>query len=305
MSVHVCIERRQLKPSQLYRVAVLIFFNDDIGAGFLIFELNFIPHQFDVFPARRIGGICGNDEQPDTCPFLSADHFNHFVQSHLANIDIIRRPLRHSSNPVAHFKSPVRLRRTARHEAFDFRVAIFRPEHGADAYERQAHVNTEILHIGLAQVFRMRVVRLCKRIEKEFDLLVLVLLVHVAGEAIVTARNELRCGLNRMLAQMLLQQLVCDTTAPELVGFRFIFWPRRFLATQLDRRIALEINRLLQQLFYLGDPSINSFGVQRVDVVSRLQRAEKNVSCDRVAVFCIERVNVLLRKEKVTEIEQL
>src|SRR5882724_6677589 len=151
----------------------------------------------------------------------------------------------------------------------------------------------------------MRVVRLCERIEKELDLLLLILLVHVACEPIIAATNQLRCGLNRMLAQMLLQQLVCDTTAPELVGFCLIFWPWRFLAAQLDRRVALEINGLLQQLFYLRNPLVNPLRVQGINLVSRFQRAEKNIPRDRVAVFCGERVNVLLRKEKMAEIEQL
>ncbi len=60
---------------------------------------------------------------------------------------------------------------------------------------------------------------------------------------------------------MLLQQLVCDATSPELVGLGFIFWPWRFLAAQLDRGIALEIDRLLQQLFYLRDSVVNPFRV--------------------------------------------
>src|SRR6266700_3839085 len=107
-----------------------------------------------------------------------------------------------------------------------------------------------------------------------------------------------------MFAQMLLQQLVCDATSPELVGLGFIFWPWRFLAAQLDRGIALEIDRLLQQLFYLRDSVVNPFRVWSVNLVSRFQRAEKNVPCYRVAIFCIECINVLLRKEEMTEIEQ-
>src|SRR5947199_10528349 len=107
----------------------------------------------------------------------------------------------------------------------------------------------------------MRVVCLGKRIEKKFDLLVLILLVHIAGEAIITASNQLRGGLNRMLAQMLLQQLVRNTAAPELVGFCFIFWPGRFLAAQLDRGIALEVDRLLQQFLYFRDSVVNPFSI--------------------------------------------
>ena len=76
------------------------------------------------------------------------------------------------------------------------------------------------------------------------------------------------------------------------------------MAAQLDRGIALEIDRLLQQLFYLRDSVVHPFRVQGVNLVSRFQRAEKNVPRYRVAVFCSERVNVLLRKEEMTEIEQ-
>ena len=205
MFVHVGIERRKRKPTEFYRLAILIFFNDDIGAGFLIFQFNFIPHQLDVFPARWVCCIRGNHEQSHAGTFFPANHLDNFVQSHLADIDVIGRTLCHSTDPVADLEASIDLRRTAGHQAFNFRVPIFRTKHGADAYERKAHVDAKILHIGLAQVFRMRVVCLGKRIEKKFDLLVLILLVHIAGEAIITASNQLRGGLNRMLAQMFLQ----------------------------------------------------------------------------------------------------
>ena len=261
MLVHVGIERRKREPAEFYRIAVLIFFNDDIGAGFLIFQLNFIAHELHIFPTRRICGIRGNGEQTHTRAFFSADHLDNFVEAHLPNIDKLRRTLCHGGNLIAHFESPIDLRRSAGHQALNFRITIFGAKHGANAYEREPHVDAEILHVGLAQIFRMRVVRLGERVQIKLHLLVLVLFVDSAGETNVTASNQLRGGLNRMFAQMLLQQLVCDTTTPELIGFRFIFWPCRFLSAHLDRRIALEINRLLQQLFYLGDPIINAFRI--------------------------------------------
>src|SRR5206468_4521873 len=38
---------------------------------------------------------------------------------------------------------------------------------------------------------------------------------------------------------------------------------------------------------------------------SRFQCAKENVPCHGVAVLCVERVDILLREEEVTEIEQL
>src|SRR5438477_7057670 len=75
---------------------------------------------------------------------------------------------------------------------------------------------------------------------------------------------------------MLLEQLVCNAPAPELVGFSLIFRPRRFLAAQLDRRVAFEIDRLFQQLFDFRNPFVNALRVQSVDLVCRLPREKKN-----------------------------
>ena len=105
-------------------------------------------------------------------------------------------------------------------------------------------------------------------------MLVLILLMHITGEAIVAARNQLRGRLNGMFAQVFLQQLICDATPPELIRFRRIFWPRRFLTAKLHRRVALEVDWLLQQFFYFRDPLINAFGVESVNFVGRFQCAK-------------------------------
>ena len=150
MLVHVGIKRRQRKPSKFYGIAVLVFPNNDIGAGFLILQLNFIAHQFDIFSARRICGIRRNHEQTHVRAFLPANHLDNFVQTHLANINVIGRALRYCSDPVAYLKSSVGLGGPARNQTFNFRVTVLRPKHGPDAHKREAHVDTEILHVGLA-----------------------------------------------------------------------------------------------------------------------------------------------------------
>ena len=200
MPVHVGIKRGERQPTEFYGIAVLIFPDNDVRARLLILELNFIAHEFDVLPAGRIGGIRRNHEQSHTRAFLATDHLDDFVQPHLANIDKVSLCLRYGGDSVAYFKPSIHLRGPSGNEALDFCVAILGAKHRADPHEREAHVDAEILHVGLAQVLRVRVVCLGKRIEKEFHLLVLILLVDVAGETIVTARNQLRARLNRMFA---------------------------------------------------------------------------------------------------------
>ena len=200
MLVHVGVERRKRKPAEFYRITVLIFPDNDVRARLLIFQLNFIAHELDIFPAGRIGCIRRNHEEAHTCAFFAADHLDDFVEPHLANIDIVTLTLRHGGNPVAYFQPSIHLGRPARDKALNFRVAILRAKHGADAHERETHINTEIFHVCLAQIFGVRVVRLGERVEKKLHLLVLILLVNISGEAIVAARNQLRSRLNRMLA---------------------------------------------------------------------------------------------------------
>ena len=64
--------------------------------------------------------------------FFAADHFDHFVEPHLANIDKIVRTLGHGGNPVPNFESPILLRWTPRNEALDLGVSVFGAQHRAD-----------------------------------------------------------------------------------------------------------------------------------------------------------------------------
>ena len=68
---------------------------------------------------------------------------------------------------------------------------------------------------------------------------------------------------------MFLQQLAIDPTAPELIGLRLIFWPRRFLATKLNRGVAFKINRLLEQVLNFRNTLIHAFRIKIINFVGR------------------------------------
>ena len=195
--------------------------------------------------------------------------------------------------------------RTARNKAFDFGVPVFRPEHRADANQRQPHLNVEIFKVRLAQVLRMRVVSLGERIQIKFHLLFAIFLVDVPRDSIVAAADQLRPGLDRVLAQLFLQQFTRDAAVPQLIGLRFIFWPRRFFPAQLHGRVGFEIHRLFEQLFDLADSLVDSLLVEVVNLVSRLEIPEQNIVGQRGAVFCGQRVDIFLSEEEMAEIEQL
>ena len=230
--VHVGVKRWKGDPAQFHRLAVFVLLNNDVGARFLVLQLNLVAHQLDRLALRWVGRVRRNHEKPHFGALLAANLLDDFVETHVANVVKRSVALCHRADAVTDFQTAIRLRRAAGDETFDLGVTIFTPQHRADADEREAHVDTEVLQIGLAQIFGMRVVSLGERVEEELYLLFLVLFVDTASEAIVTARDQLRSGLDWMFAQMFLKQLARDPSTPDLIGVRFIFWPGRLLPAE-------------------------------------------------------------------------
>ena len=77
------------------------------------------------------------------------------------------------------------------------------------------------------------------------------------------------------------------------------------MAAELNRRVGLKIDGLLEQLLHLGDTLVHAFGIEIVNFVGWFQIAQKNVIVERAAIFRIERIDILLREKKMTVIEQL
>ena len=179
------------------------------------------------------------------------------------------------------FKRPLVCAGPPANEAFDFGVAVFAPQHRADADEREAHVDAEILQVRRAQVFRVRIVGLGERVEEELDLLFIIFLVDVAQHAVVAALDQLGPGLDRMLGQFLLQQLVRDSIMPKFVGLRFVLRPGRFLAAEEDGLVRLEIHRLFDQLLDFFHPVLHSLLENGENFVGRLEVPEQDVVIER------------------------
>jgi hypothetical protein len=75
------------------------------------------------------------------------------------------------------------------------------------------------------------------------------------------------------------------------------------LTAQFDCRIAFEVDRLFQQLFYFRHAFINALRIQSVNLVGRLERSQENVPGHGVAILRGDGVNVFLRKKEMAEIE--
>ena len=203
------------------------------------------------------------------------------------------------------FKRPLVCAGPPGNEALDLGVAVFASQHRADADEREPHVDAEILQIGRAQVFRVRIVGLGQRVEEQFDLLVGILLVDVAQHPVVAALDQFRSGLDRMIGQFFLEQFVLDPLAPEIVGLRFVLRPGRLLPAEEDGFVRLEIHRLLEQFLDFLHPVFHPFLENGENIVGRLEVAEQDIVVERGGVFGGESVDVLLGEKEMAEIEHL
>ena len=77
------------------------------------------------------------------------------------------------------------------------------------------------------------------------------------------------------------------------------------MTAQLDRRIALEVDRLFQQLLYFSDTIINAFRIKRVNFVGRFEVAEQNVPGHGTGILRIQLVDILLSEKEMAEVEHL
>jgi hypothetical protein len=103
MRIHVGVKRWQGEPAELHRIAVAVLLDDDVGARFLVFQLDLVAHQLDRFALSRVRRARRNDEEPHFGAFLASNLLDHLVESHIANIDEILGALSDGANPITNF----------------------------------------------------------------------------------------------------------------------------------------------------------------------------------------------------------
>ena len=91
---------------------------------------------------------------------------------------------------IVHLEFALDGRRAAGDEFDDLRVPVLAAQHRADADERQAHVDGEILHLARTHVLAVRIVRERQRVEEILRLVLLGLLVQGAQETVVPLADD-------------------------------------------------------------------------------------------------------------------
>ena len=203
--------------------------------------------------------------QAHLTPLGSPDFLHHLIELHVDCILEQVLPLCHCGDPVICLESAILVCGPTRHHFHDSGISVVGTQDGPDPNQGKLHLNHEVLHIRGAHILGMRIIALRESHEENLDHILVVLLVDTLKILPVTLGNDLVGRVDRMLAQVFLQQLRLDSVGPEFVSLNGIHRPRGLFAIDLNHLVAQKIMRGGSQLLVLGNPLLHTLTESRED----------------------------------------
>ena len=111
-------------------------------------------------------------------------------------------------------------------QSTDFGVLVINLKHGADAFERQTHVDVEVLGAPGREVIGVRIVLLCQRVRVDLKNVLGVVLIEPIQLILVTSLQGFRNVLNGFVGEYETQRLVFEPFPPALVKLLRVRRPR-------------------------------------------------------------------------------
>ncbi len=158
LAFEVDIEGRQRDDAEFIKPAVL-FNLDGICFCRAFFYDHFVAHQrnFSAWSAGR--NISRNDFQPHGGSLLAANFLHHIVQTHADNVyHFAVFALGHADDFIVRPDLLASVSRPAGDYLYHFSVIALCAELCADAFQRQTHIDAEVLRRNRRKIARVRVV---------------------------------------------------------------------------------------------------------------------------------------------------
>ena len=235
----------------------------DLLLGSLLFQLDRFAGDGDHLAGLVAGRVAGRDHfQAYGGTFRATNQLDHFVQAPADHVDHFITALSDANDLVRRCDLLALLSRAGRHQTHHLDVFVVALQDGADAFQRQAHVDVEVFRIVRRQIGGVRVVGGGEGIDVGLE--------HVLATGLLEARQLVLVALGQQLLDVLgflagdlqAQHFVFDTLAPQFVEFGAVFGPGRFLAIDLQLLVDSEVDlvdalaqlgqRVVQALFHAG-----------------------------------------------------
>ncbi len=141
------VEGRDFNNAQLVVLAILLEVQDRLFRR-LFFKLHRFAgngHNFAGLVVWRVARR--NHFQADYGAFGATDQLDHFVQTPADDIDHLFIALGDTDDLVGRSHLFGLVGRAGRHQAHDFHLVVIALQHGANAFQRQAHVDVEVFRV--------------------------------------------------------------------------------------------------------------------------------------------------------------
>ena len=293
--VEIHIEGGNLDDAQLHGVAAVLHL-DHFLLGGLFLQHHLVAGNRDGAGVVLAGAAGGNHFQAHLGALRPANLVDHFVQAHADDVDHLLVALGHSDHPVGGAQLPLFGGRAAGHQAHHLGVAVLVLQHRADAFQRTAHADVEVLGIMRREIVGVRIKGLGEGVHVGLE--------HVLGGVLTNPAELAFIAVGQPFADFLVagaveahgQHRVAQLAAPDRVQGVLVLGPVRFAAVHQHLAVTVEVP-VLEAAFQGGEDlgeAVFQTALEAVeDGVTGLQDAVAQLVVELIAVG-LEVVHVLL-----------
>ena len=237
-------------------------------------------------------GCRGNDLEANDRRFGTADQFDHVVETPADHVDQLAAfSLADADDAIRRLQRAGFVRWSRRNETHHLGVVVFRTQHRADAFERQRHVDVEVLGRARREVLGVRIVGARVRVHVNLERVFAVGLRRLLQTVLVALRQHVLDLGDLLAVQLHAEHGRFQALAPQVVEFGGGRRPRRVLALHLDRLVGVEVHRL-KTLTQFGDQEFQAFFEAHLIAIEDVERGVEIAALQRI----VERIPILLQR---------
>ena len=136
------------------------------------------------------------------------------------------------------------LSRPGGYQADNLGVFIVALQNGADAFEREAHVDVEVFSVLWRHVLRVRIVHLCQGVDVVLEDVFRAGLIHANLLSAIALAEQFANVVQAFAGQLQTQDFILYLGAPELVQCLFVARPRRLFTVDQNVLVGVEVEAI-------------------------------------------------------------
>ena len=295
-SVKVGVKRRNLDHPEAHRFAFMVDLQG-VAFGGPVFQFDLVANDRNHSRLGASQGFRFDDLQIDHRAFFPADQLYHVIDAPTHHVhDLTIQSLAHPDDLVIGMQLLAFISRTAGHDFTDDGIIVLRGQAGADAFQRLAHLNPEIVEIFRRKVAGVRIVGFGEGIHQNLEYVFALELLDIAFGPLIALGQGLADARPVFSGQLEVQCLIFDPLAPQFIQFGRRLGPGIVFPVDVDRLINRKIERFaFQQCEDMHQPFRHTFFIKIEDIIGGLHLPGTDIIVEHIAVL-LERLNVRFQK---------